>query len=223
MTVPHVHDGSGRACSAVVLVPDRASFVRVDTAGGDDEAPWRGQRDVGHTLEGHETELGQLAGSAHQDCRVILTAALGAHAACTSQGAKIVAVLHAAEILDAVFDRLDRRRPLGARFKAAASNQDVGQRDDERARAAHAGGTRQVTRERDVRAKVGTRKVRIEPSRRDGDVAAPAFRRVGGVEVNLAELVVSRVVRPARRGPARSIAATAKPRGTAATSVRPPP
>ena len=107
----------------------------------------------GHGLDDphrDEREHAARAGDTSQHRRVILAAAMGADAGITGEHAERPAVLDAGKIAGLVDGRADLSRPLRAVAKAARLHERGRDADDERARAAHAGGARQVAGEHDV-------------------------------------------------------------------------
>ena len=221
--VPEIKQRARRERGAIVSVEGAARLVRFDAARHHDKPPGGRHQLVAAVHHRHVRVHAQPAGAAREDCRVVLAAAVGAHAARPREGAKRQAVLGGAQVTGQVQRRADRLAPVRPVRQPGALDQGRGDADDQRARTAHARRPGQVARDRDVGAQPGARKVGGQPPRRHCDVPRPPgelLRRVERVHRHLAAVARASMTRTSWSS--RDPATTAKPRGTAASSDRPP-
>ncbi len=134
----------------VVRLHGAARLLGRDAARRNDERPLRGHGDRAFEVDRRVREQLQASGLAEHDRSVILAAAVCAHPAAAGQRAEVGAILDAAEITRPVFPEPDLAPPLLGRLDVAAGDQRFGNRDDERARTAHAGAAWERAEERDV-------------------------------------------------------------------------
>ena len=160
---------------AVVAILDRVGLVGLDAARRDHERPVRRHARVAERPDRHEAIEADVIGLAGEDRGVILAAAVRADAGGSRAGRESPA--RSRRSRDTTRDRAraagaaaTRRDRAGPRARSSASATP----DHERARAAQAGGARQVAGDRDVGAEIAAGKVEEEAVRDDVHVALQA-------------------------------------------------
>ena len=183
---------AGRATPAVerraqperdIVVPLQGTprFLRAHTARAHGEDEPGGKRNRALERDRAESILGDCTGARRENRGVIFAAAERADAGVAAERAEVEAILDGAEIPGQVIGGPNGRAVGGARFQLVHRCQREKDRDDERARAAHARGVRHVAPERDVGAAQGLAEVDGNATG-DGDgIVYPRPRRGGDV------------------------------------------
>ena len=148
--------------------------VGLDTARRNHERPIRRHAGVAERGDRHEAEETDVIGLAGKNRRVILTAAVRADAGRSRESRKVQPVLDTPQVPRNVVHAPQMTSPFGTLAKAGALDQGKRDADRQRARAAHAGGARQVAGNRDVGAEIASRKIHMKAMRDHVHVALNA-------------------------------------------------